>query len=213
MQFLTFIASAGLVSTLVSLLFGHYFSSFRWWQEYRLRKIEELYVLLRNHLIAVDNYYLRQTLLLQMPETHPKAEEAAKKMEDYLDALAEDEKKASLIPLLVNAYFPTLFPHWDKVAAGAKRVSKANQPATNLIYQMGKGAMFTKEHKDNVAMQAASDITSRRMEFINEVEEMDKYVIALTREISLEKPLLFKYIQVIYYRCLRIFKKPVKQTI
>src|SRR5438105_3662532 len=91
----------GVVSATVGAYIVHFLAHSRWWKEYRLRKLEELYTAVENHQIAIAEYNTRNAAYLMQPEDA----EGLKTQEEtlsavYIKALQEDEKKAAIIPML-----------------------------------------------------------------------------------------------------------------
>ncbi|EDY20141.1 hypothetical protein CfE428DRAFT_2065 [Chthoniobacter flavus Ellin428] len=121
---------AGIATTIAGAYLVHFLTHRRWWKEYRLRKLEELYLALQSHEIAISEYYTRSAAYLIRPEDAEGLEEQEETLRtDYLKALQEDEKKAAVIPMIVNIYFRDLSPAWQNVEAAKEKLRVENRKA------------------------------------------------------------------------------------
>ena len=96
----------GVITTIVGAYIVHFLAHNRWWKEYRLRKLEELYTAIENHHVANAEYDTRNATYLMQPEDASGLDEQKEELRTvYMRALQEDEKKAAVIPMLINIYF------------------------------------------------------------------------------------------------------------
>ena len=124
---------AGIATTIAGAYIVHFLTHNRWWKEYRLRKLEELYTALQNHEVAVAEYYTRSAAYLVRPEDATGLKEQEEWLRtDYLTALQEDEKKAAVISMIVNIYFRDLLPAWQNVESARNCLSVENRKAIML---------------------------------------------------------------------------------
>lgn len=123
----------GAVTATAGAYVVHFLTHNRWWKEYRLRKLEELYTVLQNHEVTISEYYTRSAAYLVRPEDAEGLKEEEELLgADYLRTLQEDEKKASAIPMIVNLYFDNLLPAWKNIESAKAKVSAENRKALML---------------------------------------------------------------------------------
>ena len=135
-----------MLTLLVGILTGaagayivHFLAHSRWWKEYRLRKLEELYTAIENHHVANAEYDTRNARYLMQPEDASGLEEQKEELRTvYLRALQEDEKKAAVIPMRINIYFNDLLPAWEDIESARRNLGKERQ----------KGIMFDKAKRE-----------------------------------------------------------------
>lgn len=124
---------AGITTAIAGAYIVHFLTHNRWWKEYRLRKLEELYTTLQNHEVTISEYYTRSAAYLVRPEEAEGLKEQEELLRtDYLNALREDEKEASVISMIVNIYFKDLLPAWQNVEAARHKLSTENSKAIML---------------------------------------------------------------------------------
>jgi len=123
----------GIATTIGGAYIVHVLTHDRWWKEYRLRKLEELYMALRNHELVIAEYYTRSAAyLVQSEDAEGLPEQNEILRNNYLAALQEDEKQAAAIPMIANIYFDSLTPAWDNVETAKKRLSEESRKAIML---------------------------------------------------------------------------------
>jgi hypothetical protein len=124
---------AGVITTIVGAYIVHLLAHSRWWKEYRLRKLEELYTAIETHHVANAEYDTRNAAYLMQPEDADGVEKQGEILRTvYIKPLQEEEKKAAVIPMLINIYFKELLPAWENIESARRNLGSERQKAIML---------------------------------------------------------------------------------
>jgi len=139
-----------IASGLIAALSVHFLTLTRWRQDYRLKKLEELHTAVHNHEVAISEYYTRAALYCLKPEPVTENEknelsnqEAA--LKSYLAQYQQDEKAASIIKLLIKAYFKRLWPLYEQFEIIVVKLRDENKKAVALMPEFRPKDITTEE--------------------------------------------------------------------
>jgi hypothetical protein len=186
-------ASFATISTAIAGAYiVHFLTHNRWWKEYRLRKLEELYTALQNHQVAISEYYTRSAAYLDRPEEAEGLKEQGELLRtDYLRALREDEKAASVIPMIINIYFKELLPAWQNVEAARYKLSIENRKA--IMLDAAKREALGKAQREAISKGVALAILKEHLpELVAFKNEMFTKITQIADDIKGEMPWPFK---------------------
>jgi hypothetical protein len=184
----------GITTTIVGAYIVYFLAHSRWWKEYRLQKLEELYTAVENHQVAIAEYYTRGAVYLMQPEDED-AKELEKQREilrtNYMKALQEDEKKAAVILMLINFYFKDLLPMWQTFKCATRELGKEYQKA--IMLDKAKREALGREKREAICKSVGLTIIKKHLPGLETLKnEMCTETVQIVDHIGGAKPWPFK---------------------
>lgn len=189
------ISVLGILATVVIAIAGaytvHFLTHNRSWREYRLRKLEELYAALHVHEVTIAEYYTRSAYFLNEPEDAKGLKEQEELLVPVRIALHEDEKKASIIPMIINIYFKDLLPAWQNFESAKQRLSTEHYRA-NMLNEDKRESLSRMEREAITKSVALAIVGQRLPELADFKNEMFTKITQAADDIKEERPWPFK---------------------
>ena len=183
---------AGITTTIVGAYIVHLLAHNRWWKEYRLQKLEELYSSIENHQIAIAEYYTRTAAYLMQPEDADGLEKEGEILRTvYIKALQEDEKNAAVIPMLINIYFKGLLAAWQNIENATRKLGKENQKG--IMLDKAKREALGREEREAICKSVGLAIIREHLPGLEALKnEMCTKIVQIADDIGGAKPWPFK---------------------
>ncbi len=182
----------GVTTTIVGAYIVHFLAHNRWWKEYRLQKLEELYIAIENHQVAIAEYYTRTAAYLMEPEDAEGLENQKETLRTvYITAFQEDEKKASVIPMLINIYFKGLLPAWQNIECATQKLDKESQKG--IMLDKAKREGLGREKREAICKSAGLAIIREHLPGLESLKnEICTKIVQIADDIGGAKPWPFK---------------------
>jgi len=182
----------GVTTTIMGAYVVHFLAHNRWWKEYRLQKLEELYTAIQNHQVTIAEYNTRNAAYLMQPEDAEGVEKQGEMLGTvYMKALQENEKKAAVIPMLINIYFKELLPTWDKFESAKRELGEERQKA--IMLDKAKREALGREKREAICKSAGLAIIREHLPGLESLKnEICAKIVRIADDIGGAKPWPFR---------------------